>query len=80
MSCGTDVEGYVTNGGDCDDSNDKIYSGAFDIGGDGMIKIVMVKILLLVIVTVMDLHLRKVIVTKTIIWFIQEAFEGFDGY
>ena len=21
LSCGTDVEGYVTNGGDCDDSN-----------------------------------------------------------
>ena len=26
LSCGTDVEGYVTNGGDCDDSNADVTS------------------------------------------------------
>ena len=26
LSCGTDVEGYVTNGGDCNDSNSEVSS------------------------------------------------------
>ena len=29
LSCGTDVEGYVTNGGDCDDSNAGV---TFEVG------------------------------------------------
>ena len=38
MSCGTDVEGYVTNGGDCDDSNADVTFRSWvyaDSDGDG---------------------------------------------